>query len=183
MNIETFHNAIPDHLRRAAEAEFPDAGWSWYHQYANGKLATVDPYRIPSACHMALQELARTVEPPEGSFWDMDLYGAGLHLMTAGSDLGWHRDAEYHPRKPWKRIASLVYFIHGCEGGALEIKDSDRVTRVTPHTNTAVVLPSQMLHRVEPVLTSRRTLSLFAWQVDSSEKTTTQAQFTEPGSS
>lgn len=172
--IDTYTTALSQHVFHGAQASFPDVAWPWFHQYANRKLASVDPVRIPAGCLFALHELARWIPPPEGSFWDLDFYGAGLHLMPAGSELGEHRDAEFHPRKPWRRVASLVYFLNECEGGALIVNGE----HVFPIPNMAVILPSQELHQVQKTESDRKTLSLFAWEIDHSEKTTTSAQFT-----
>lgn len=174
--IATYQHVLPDHLRLAALAEFPEPDWSWWHRYGNGKLATVDPSRIPSACLLALHELARTLPPLAGSFWDVDCYGAGLHLMPRGTSLGQHLDAESHPIKPWRRVASMVYFLEDCDGGELVV---DGQEPVEPEDNLAVLFAANQWHRVDEVRSTRRTLSLFAWAIDNGPKARTSALFTE----
>ena len=166
------NNAIPDHLRQAAAAVFPASSWEWWHRYANGKLATVDPSRIPTACTVALHSLAANVRPVSG-FYDFDLYGAGLHLMPAGTALGRHLDATHHPGKPWRRVASLVYFLEDCDGGELVIGSE----RVMPLAGTAVMFAANQWHEVLTTNQDRRTLSLFAWEIDHGAKENTSAYF------
>ena len=172
--IKTTHNVLPDHIRLAALAAFPTADWPWWHRYASGKLATVDPSRIPEACRVALYALTATV-PPDAGFYDFDLYGAGLHLMPAGSSLGPHTDATHHPQRPWRRLSSLVFFLDDCGGGELICGDET----IAPRANTAARFAACQLHQVLPVVTDRKTLSLFAWEIDHGPKQNTSAQFQE----
>lgn len=170
--IDRFENVLPDHVRLAALAAFPDADWPWWHRYENGKRATVDPSRIPFACLMALWKLADAVDPPSG-FYDLDFYGAGLHLMTPGVSLGKHQDATHHPQRPWRRLSSLVYFLEDSSGGDLLI-DSHVIN---PRRNTAVTFPASKWHEVTEATQSRRTLSLFSWAIDHGGKLRTTAEF------
>ena len=55
INLQPFrHRVIDDwtdpELVRAAEAEWPDHRWPFWHRYENGKLASKDPLRYPPAC-------------------------------------------------------------------------------------------------------------------------------------
>ena len=55
INLQPFrHRVIDDwtdpELVRAAEAEWPDQRWPFWHRYENGKLASKDPLRYPPAC-------------------------------------------------------------------------------------------------------------------------------------
>jgi len=170
--VNVQNNVLPDHIRLAAIAAFPTEDWPWWHRYENGKLATVDPSRIPLACVMALLELTRACEPANG-FYDYDLYGAGLHLMPSGVSLGKHTDATHHPQRPWRRLSSLVYFLDDCEGGELTFNNQ----KVTPKANTAVTFPVSQIHEVQLAITDRRTLSLFTWELDCGLKNCTSAQF------
>ena len=170
--ITQIEQPIPDHLRLAALAAFPPLDWPWWHRYPNGKLATVDPSRIPTACTVALHALASAVTPFAG-FWDFDLYGAGLHLMPAGTSLGRHTDATHHPGKPWRRLASLVYFLDDCDGGELVVDWAI----VTPRAGRAATFAANQKHEVLPVKSPRKTLSLFAWTIDDGPKHNTSAEF------
>ena len=167
-------DALPEHLRLAALATFPDTDWPWWHRYESGKLATVDPSRIPTACQMALQQLALVVDPSEG-FIDFDLYGAGLHYMPPGTRLGRHLDASHHPQRPWRRVASCVYFLEDNLAGELVVDTES----VTPKANTAAIFPADTWHEVRACWQPRRTLSLFVWQIDTGEKTRTSAEFSD----
>ena len=96
-------------------------------------------------------------------------------MMPAGSTLGLHTDATHHGQRPWRRVSSLVYFLDGCEGGELVISGDT----VTPTANMAAMFAASQLHEVLPTGTARRTLSLFAWEIDHGEKENTSAQFQE----
>lgn len=172
--VQTYTNVLPDSFRLAALAAFPPADWPWWHRYGNGKLATVDPSRIPSACRVALERLASVCEPVAG-FYDFDFYGAGMHLMPAGTSLGIHKDATHHGQRPWRRLASLVYFLEDCDGGELVIEGEE----IKPVANMAVTFPSQQSHEVLAAISDRKTLSLFVWEVDYGPKETTSATFTQ----
>ena len=170
--ISTIENPIADHLRLAALSSFPSPDWPWWYRYGNGKLATVDPSRIPTACTVAIHALANAC-PPRSGFYDFDLYGAGLHLMPTGTSLGRHTDATHHPQKPWRRLASLVYFLDDCEGGELVIEGAT----IKPTAGMAATFSANQMHEVQQVISDRRTLSLFVWDVDKGPKKNTSAEF------
>ena len=172
MNI--IPNALPESLRLAALAAFPNPDWQYWHRYENGKLATVDEFRIPQACRVALQQLAITIHPQRG-FFDFDLHGAGCHLMPVGTSLGEHVDATYHPIRPWKRIASLVYFLNTCDGGSLVVNSR----AIEAKANTAAIFEANQPHWVTETKTDRKTLSLFVWQESTEPKGRTSALFKE----
>ena len=171
-------NLLPEHIRLGALADFPEPTWEHWHRYDNGKLATKHDLHIPSQCKMALHDIARRVEPFPGSFWDLTFHGSGLHLMPEGCDLGFHTDAEFHPTKPWRRVASLVYFLETTSGGELIIDGRKH----NPIQNRAIMFKADLRHGVQQTTQRRRTLSLFAWTRDSGTKTTTRAQFESSGS-
>lgn len=172
--VSTFKDVLPDHIRRAALAAFPACNWPWWHCYGNGKLASVDPSRIPEACKIALQQLALLCEPTSPTaFYDFDFYGAGMHLMPAGTNLGRHTDASHHAQKPWGRVSSLVYFLEDGDGGEL-LMDGERIY---PQANLALAFPSDIPHEVLRTNRDRKTLSLFSWELDAGEKSSTSAQF------
>jgi predicted 2-oxoglutarate/Fe(II)-dependent dioxygenase YbiX len=170
--ITKIQNPIPEHIRLAALATFPAIDWPWWHRYGNGKLATVDPSRIPEGCRAALHALALAVAPPSG-FYDFTFYGAGLHYMPAGSALGRHVDASHHPQRPWRRVSSVVCFLDDCDGGELVVEGDT----INPIAGLAASFPSNQSHEVLPVKTDRRTISLFAWEIDHGEKQNTSAVF------
>lgn len=171
--FDTYRKVLPEHIRQAALATFPDESWEHWHRYENGKLATKDRSRFPPACQMAIDLISVRCPPIEG-FYDPDCVGAGLHLMPRGCELGEHRDAAFAGHRPWKRTGSLVYFLDRCEGGELVVEGEV----ITPEPNMAVMFAGSQLHSVKMTRTSRRTLSLFSYVIDRGHKTTTRAQFT-----
>lgn len=171
--MRVIHDALPEPLRLAALAFFPTVDWPHWHVYGNGKRATRDALRIPDACRVALEHLAKTIEPGRG-FPDFDYHGAGLHLMPPGAWLGEHCDAESHPTRPWRRVWSLVCFLNDCVGGELLIDGQV----IQPQKNTAVLFDASKLHEVKETQSDRRTLGVFYWEVDHRAKGPTSAQFT-----
>lgn len=187
MSVEIIKDIVPRSLCLAAEAAWPPRDWPYWHRY-NGKTAdkygSMDRARIPSACLAALDALALAAVPFIGdSFIDYDLHAAGLHMMPPGGFLARHLDAECHPIRPWRRTHSIVMSVNSewCDefGGQLWI---DGELTVTPSAGTAVVFatPGQ-LHEVQPVRLHaprwRKTLALFAWQVDDNCTGDTAANF------
>lgn len=182
-------NAISPSLCRAAEAAWPLPDWPYWHRYQGktaNKFGTMDRSRIPPACIAALDALALAVMPHIGeSFIDYDLHAAGLHMMPPGGFLSRHLDAERHPLRNWRRTHSIVMSVNSAWddrycGGKLVLEG---VGEFSPQAGQAVVFgtPGQW-HEVTRVntdvtLTYRKTLALFAWQLDDGTTGSTSAQF------
>ena len=176
MAVDVIQNIIPRSLCLAAEAAWPGADWPYWHRY-NGKtankFASMDRARIPAACLAALDALALAVIPHIGdSFVDYDLHAAGMHMMPPGGFLASHLDAECHPIREWKRTHSIVMSVNSewkeYDCGQLWIEDHGTYL---PAIGTAVIFETVgCRHEVLPVSGyashHRKTLALFAWQVD-----------------
>lgn len=186
MSVEIIQEIIPRSLCLAAEAAWPSPDWPYWHRY-NGatanKFGSMDRSRIPAACLAALDALALAVIPFIGdSFVDYDLHAAGMHMMGPGGFLGRHLDAECHPIRMWRRTHSVVMSLSRNwreeYGGHLWIEND---AAILPIFGTAIVFdtPGQ-LHEVLPVSADapyRKTLALFAWQVDDNCTGDTSANF------
>ena len=178
MSVEIIKNAIPDSLRRAAEAAWPSPDWQYWHRY-NGatanKYGSMDRSRIPPACVAALDALALAVADHIGdSFIDYDLHAAGMHMMPPGGFLGRHLDAECHPIRPWRRTHSIVMSVNSQwnpeHGGQLVIESPDGNREIVPEPGQAIIFETaNQWHEVKPVSTDatqfRKTLALFAWDL------------------
>jgi len=188
MSVEVLHHCINRNLCLAAEAAFPQPDWQYWHRYkgtTGNKFGTMDRSRIPAACLAALDSLAIRIAPYIGdSFIDYDLHAAGLHMMPPGGFLARHVDAEYHPIRRWRRTHSIVLSLSRNwreeYGGHLWIENE---ATILPVFGTAIVFdtPGQ-LHEVLPVgmdAPYRKTLALFAWQVDDNCTGDTSANFGE----
>lgn len=189
MSVEIIQDIIPRSLCLAAEAAWPSVTWPYWHRY-NGKTAnkygTMDRSRIPPACIAALDALALAAVPYiANSFIDYDLHAAGLHGMPAGGFLARHLDAECHPIRPWRRTHSIVMSVNSSwrpeQGGELVIEGE---TTVVPKLGTAVIFHTPgVWHEVLPVSQGfnafRKTLALFAWQMDYNCDGQTSANFGE----
>lgn len=187
--MKIIENTIPRSLLLAAEAAWPSPDWPYWHRY-NGatanKFGSMDRSRIPPACIATLDALALAVMPHIGdSFIDYDLHAAGMHMMPPGGFLGRHLDAECHPIRPWRRTHSIVMGVNSewCPemGGGLAIEGQ---AIITPQCGRAVIFETpDTWHEVYPVSHGfqvyRKTLALFAWQVDTDCGGKTHADFRE----
>ena len=177
MSVDIITDAIPRSLVLAAEAAWPSPDWQYWHRY-NGatanKYGSMDRSRIPPACIAALDALASAVIPYIGdSFIDYDLHAAGMHMMPPGGFLGRHLDAECHPIRPWRRTHSIVMSVNSASGelcGGELVIEPDTIIGVKP--GRAVIFETAgTWHQVNRVNTDvsglyRKTLALFAWQID-----------------
>ena len=196
MSVTILPEAISPAILRACEAAWPDPTWNGWHRY---KGTTADKYGslhhslIPRACMTALDALAAVVGNHIGdSFIDYDLHAAGLHMMPPGGFLGRHLDAEYHPIRPWRRTHSIVMPVNSAWGelcgGELVIESNldsepDQVFEVVPGRVVIFETPN-IWHKVNRVNTDisklyRKSLALFAWQLDDDCNGKTSADFRE----
>lgn len=194
MSIKIITDAIPRSLVLAAEAVWPSPDWQYWHRY-NGATAnkhgSMDRSRIPPACIAALDALALAVIPYIGdSFIDYDLHAAGMHMIPPGGFLGRHLDAECHPIRPWRRTHSIVMGVNSAwnpdHGGKLVIEsnlDRQPDTIIFPEPGQAIIFETAgQWHEVTQVATDsqwRKTLALFAWQIDHKCDGRTSADFQE----
>jgi Rps23 Pro-64 3,4-dihydroxylase Tpa1-like proline 4-hydroxylase len=191
VSVEIIQDIIPRSLCLAAEAAWPSVTWPYWHRY-NGKTAnkygTMDRSRIPPACLAALDALALAAVPFIGeSFVDYDCHAAGLHMLPPGGFLARHLDAECHPIRPWKRTHSIVLGVNSewqtPDGGQLTLEsnlDSKADEEIFPQSGQAIIFEtSNQWHEVKPVTGSgfRKTLALFAWQIDRNCDGRTSANF------
>jgi hypothetical protein len=98
---------------------------------------------------------------------------AGMHMMPPGGFLGRHLDAECHPIRPWRRTHSIVLGVNSAWGelcGGELVIEPDTIIGVKP--GRAVIFETAgTWHQVNRVNTDvsglyRKTLALFAWQID-----------------
>lgn len=195
MSVEIIKNAIPDSLRRAAEAAWPSPDWVHWHRYngkTGNKYGSMDRDRLPPACLAALDALAIAVIPYIGdSFIDYDCHAAGLHQMPPGGFLARHLDAECHPIRKWRRTHSIVMGVNSSwnpeHGGQLILEsnlDSQPDTIIFPEPGQAIIFETaSQWHEVKPVSTDatqfRRTLALFAWDLHYDHAAKSHADFSE----
>ena len=172
--IQVMHNILPIPIAISASNSIPDEKWPWWHRYNNKdciKYGSVDHYRFPNACRIALETLAvessKRLDLDEGTFPDLDFYAGGMHMLPPNGWLGGHYDAEYHPLHSWKRIGSLVWFANQDWreewGGQLKIGESG----FFPKFNTAIYFDTdncwhEVLRNVGPDY--RKTFALFFWK-------------------
>jgi hypothetical protein len=193
MSVEIIQNAIPDSLRRAAEAAWPSPEWPYWHRYngkTGNKYGSMDRDRLPPACLAALDALALAVAPHIGeSFIDYDCHAAGLHMMPPSGFLARHLDAESHPIRAWRRTHSIVMGVNSQwnpeHGGKLVIEsnlDSQPDMSIFPEPGQAIIFETaNQWHEVTPVATDanqfRKTLALFAWDLHYNHTAKSHADF------
>jgi hypothetical protein len=192
MSVEIIQNAIPDSLRRAAEAAWPSPDWVHWHRYngkTGNKYGSMDRDRLPPACLAALDALALAVLPFIGdSFVDYDLHAAGCHQMPPGGFLARHLDAESHPIRQWRRTHSIVMGVNSSwnpeHGGQLVIECPDGNREIFPEPGQAIIFETAgQWHEVTPVASDanqyRKTLALFAWDLRYDHQAKSHADFSE----
>lgn len=122
-----------------------------------GGKSTVEHIRGLGEPWAALDDLVRSpdfldlvgrITGIEGLLYDPYYFGGGTHENREGQDLDPHVDFNRHPVEGWhRRLNLIVYLNHEWDdawGGSLELHSDprspdDRVTRVTPLFNRAVV--------------------------------------------
>lgn len=166
-------------LVRAADVEWPETNWPFWHRYECGKLATKDPLRFPPACTELIRRLLclriGELMGLDDTFADWNCHGAGLHTSPPGASLGVHLDSDHHPLTGWQRTCNAILFVNTewkpDWGGAFELWSADGrecLIRITPRFNRLVLFePSDIsFHAVarntgpEP----RKTLATFYWR-------------------
>lgn len=177
-------SAVPAELLRAALAEFPGEDWIHWHKYADEnslKYGTKDRLRIPPACWEVLRYLFAMplgeMIGVHGSFPDVELHGAGLHLIPAGGRLGMHLDSDHHPLMGWKRMVSGVLFLERNIGGELVMGNS---RHIAPQFNRLVLFRcgNESWHGVPiPPKVDRKTLSVFWWSKSPTKRLRPTAHF------
>ncbi|MDR3388651.1 MAG: 2OG-Fe(II) oxygenase [Rudaea sp.] len=122
-----------------------------------GAKSTVEKIRTLGPAYAALDDLIQTREFLDligrvtgipGLRYDPWYFGGGTHENRAGQDLDAHVDFNRHPVERWhRRLNLIVYLNHEWDdawGGSLELHSDpraadDRVTRITPLYNRAVI--------------------------------------------
>jgi hypothetical protein len=183
--------AVPE-LVRAAEAEWPDERWPFWHRYESGKLATKDPLRFPPACAELVRRMlclpVGDLLGIDGAFGDWNCHGAGLHAMPPGSCLGVHLDSDHHPMTGWVRACNAVLYVNRLWGkhwgGEFELWSPDGsrcLKRIEPQFNRLVLFaPSDIsYHAVSEVRgeETRKTLTVFFWRHGIGRHSRPRAQF------
>jgi hypothetical protein len=122
-----------------------------------GGKSTVERIRGLGEPWAALDDLVRSqpfldlvgrVTGIDGLLYDPYYFGGGTHENREGQDLDPHVDFNRHPVEGWHRRLNLIVYLnhewHDAWGGSLELHSDprspdDRVTRVTPLFNRAVI--------------------------------------------
>jgi hypothetical protein len=145
--------AYPDEVDLALD-EWPASGWVGWHTYESGKrVSKPDMQDCPLPIAKLLHRMAKH---SFGCLPDLSLWGAGLHEIPVGCELGLHRDAEREPRLGLKRMLSGVLYLEGT--GDLHIEPG---ITVAPVPGRFVTFDGSHKHRVGRVAQTRRMLTMF----------------------
>ena len=106
-------NAINPHLLRAAWATWPDASWRGWHRYSGRdaeKYGTKSHHDITAAANACLMQMVSAVREHviDEAFPDLDLHGAGMHMIPTDGHLAKHLDSSVMASTGWKREYSCV---------------------------------------------------------------------------
>lgn len=191
----------PPALVRAADAEWPDDRWLYWHRYESAdarKLGTRDPDRLPPACRKLCERIAEIDIDRElgiaGTFPDTSLYGGGMHALCSGGHLNVHLDGDHHTLTGWRRRLSVMLYVNPrwepSWGGALELwpsEDGVSAVSIAPLFNRLVIFEcgDSAFHGVPrpvhcPVGEQRRSLAVFFYSAADGVGRRDRARFVGP---
>jgi hypothetical protein len=142
---------IPAPVVRAALDSWPAGDW---YEYGPHKKASVPGTLLPEPIAKIIHALA--VLPLSPLVPDLGLWGAGLHQMPPGPGLRWHVDSRIHAALRLARRRTAVVYL--CGDGDLEFRSG---VRVPPAPGRLVLFDGSEPHRVLPVTTDRKSVTLF----------------------
>lgn len=173
--MEVIKNAIDPSLLRALYASWPKQDWRGWHRYkgkdANkyGSRAAGELPSIVMPCVLQMIDaITDTVDMPPYCFPDLELYGAGLHMLPPRGYLRKHLDSSYMESTGWKREYSCVLGVNpdwdsDIDGGDFVLNDQ----RVPLEFNQLVIFRTndESFHEVLDVTGDvyRKTLCVFYW--------------------
>lgn len=185
-------------VARAIAEEFPDPNsqaWTHYQHQNENKLGLAKRERFPQDLGILVDEM----NSPDFVEWlseltgipgllsDPMLEGGGLHQSGRGGFLNVHTDfSNHHYHKNWcRRVNLILYLNEGWQeewGGAIELWDADMrrcVAKYPPLLNQALIFNTddRSYHGFPeplqcPAGISRKSLALYYYTVESSEKST-----------
>ena len=173
--MEVIKDAIDPYLLRALYACWPDESWRGWHRYNDkhaNKYGSRSPKDLPSPAMPCIMQMIEAVtdcvDIPNYCFPDLELPGAGLHMLPSGGYLRRHLDSSFMDSTGWKREYSCVLGVSpewDCmtDGGEFILNE----TSVDPEFNQLVVFRTTetSYHEVLEVtgLRSRLSLCVFYW--------------------
>lgn len=111
MNV--ISNAINPALLNAAFASWPDKNWRGWHHYTgrdSEKYGTKSHHDIPPAAMACIMEMISLASRScvADAFPDLELHGAGMHMIRPGGYLNRHLDSSVMESTGWRREYSCV---------------------------------------------------------------------------
>jgi Rps23 Pro-64 3,4-dihydroxylase Tpa1-like proline 4-hydroxylase len=176
--------------------EWPDERWPHWHRYEGKegrKYASKDASRLPPACSEIVRHMLNvSVEKHlgiAGTFPDVTLHGAGMHMIPPGGSLPLHLDGDHHPVTGWGRAVSLVLWLDDWpseNGGQLRLWDENKtapIVSVTPQPGRLAMFECgpKSWHDVSTVSEAspmpRRSLAVFFWTPTTAHHERSRAEF------
>ena len=166
---------LPGNILKQLNECWPNSswpGWIRYRETHHSKQASDLTSLLPRLAGEILYYLAKLPwnewTGRDDLIPDLGLWGAGLHEMMNGDIIGWHQDADYHPRLGLSRVLSVCLYVHQeweyWWGGNLDLGVPPTVQ---PIPNRLVAFSRDIHHQVtrvnRPDGKSRRSLVLFLY--------------------
>lgn len=186
--MKIIQDAINHSLLHAVHATWPDVNWNGWHHYSGqdaekyGTRSARDLSPLVTSCLYQMVEVAsQYVE--FGCFPDMELHGAGMHMLCPGGYLRKHLDSSVMESTGWKREYSCVLGVNPVwreQWGGRFVLDH---TPSVPLFNQMVIFRTteNAYHWVEEVIgpEPRCTLAVFFWSKrEPADPSRTSARFT-----
>ena len=165
-------NAINPHLLRAAWATWPDKKWRGWHRYSGRdaeKYGTKSHHDITTAANACLMQMitAASEYVIDEAFPDLELHGAGMHMIPPSGYLAKHLDSSVMVSTGWRREYSCVLGVNPewDAGWGGEFVMNGEI--VQPKFNQLILFETtdDSFHEVQKVRgpVTRCTLAVFFW--------------------
>ena len=171
----------------AAWATWPDRKWPGWHHYKSkdaDKYGTKSRHDIPFASMSCIMDMIAVASSHviEGCFPDLELHGAGMHMIPPGGYLRKHLDSSVMESTGWRREYSCVLGVNPHWGGWGGRFVMDGEEPISPEFNQMILFRTgeESFHQVTDVegTVSRCTLAVFFWSHGSvGSNPRTQAKF------
>lgn len=173
--MEVIQDAIDPYLLRSLYASWPSDSWRGWHKYDDNNA-----YKYGSRSHLGLpvaampcilqivEAVSDCIRMPDYCFPDLELHGAGLHMLPPGGYLRKHLDSSFMESTGWRREYSCVLGVSpeweaDIDGGEFILNGEE----VSPEFNQLVVFKTteHSYHEVREVtgINPRLSLCVFYW--------------------
>jgi Rps23 Pro-64 3,4-dihydroxylase Tpa1-like proline 4-hydroxylase len=170
--MQIINNAIDPLILRSLWHSWPDPNSRIWHHYSDKnaeKYATKSHKDLPDIANRCIYSMIEAVSPYVSGdvFADLELHGAGMHMLTGGGFLSRHLDSSLMRSTGWKREYSCVLSVNphweDSWGGEFVLNE----TKVLPEFNQLTLFrcTDESFHEVLKVVgpQPRCTICVFLW--------------------